>query len=118
MERDRAYLLDIIESAKLALSYINEVSREEFLRDTQCQDSVIRRIEIIGEAARRVSLQTKNAYPGIPWSEIIGMRNLVIHDYDDVDPEIILDTVQQDIPGLIELIKPLLPPEINEGHAE
>jgi uncharacterized protein with HEPN domain len=50
------------------------------MSDTQLQDSVIRRIEIIGEAARRISLQTQAEYPQIPWSAMIGMRNMLIHD--------------------------------------
>jgi uncharacterized protein with HEPN domain len=112
MQRDHAYLFDILESAKLAVSYVAGVSKDAFLLDTRCQDSVIRRIEIIGEASRRVSPQTRNAFPGIPWSEMVGMRNLMIHDYDDVDLEIVWDTVQSDLPRLIDLILPLVPPVV------
>ncbi len=112
MQRDHAYLLDILEAAKLAVSYLADISKDTFLLDTRCQDSVIRRIEIIGEAARRVSLQTRVAYPGIPWSEMVGMRNMMIHHYDDVDLEIVWDTVQCDLPRLIELIEPLIPPGV------
>ena len=111
MNRDRVYLLDILSAAGLAVSYAGGVSRESFLRDTKLQDSVIRRIEIIGEAARRISPETREALPGIPWSEMVGMRNLMIHDYDDVDLEIVWDTILQDLPRLITLIEPLVPPE-------
>lgn len=111
MKRDEVYLLDILEAAKLAVSYAQKVSEDEFMRDTQCQDSVIRRIEIIGEAARRVSDQTRAAHKDIPWSEMTGMRNLMIHDYDGVDLKIVWDTVQRDLPRLIEMIKPLIPKE-------
>ena len=79
------------------------------MRDTQCQDSVIRRIEIIGEAARRISPEIRTAYPDIPWTEMIGMRNLMIHDYDDIDLEIVWSTVQRDLPRLIDLVGPLIP---------
>jgi len=109
MLRDRVYLLDMLDAARLAVSYLENVTRDAFLLDTQCQDSVIRRIEIIGEASRRVSPQTRAACPGIPWSEMIGMRNMMIHDYDDVDLEIVWDTVRRDIPRLIELLEPLVP---------
>jgi uncharacterized protein with HEPN domain len=109
MKRDRVYLMDILEAARLALSYVESVARETFMNDTQCQDAVIRRIEIIGEAARRVSPQTRNAFPGIPWNEMIGMRSMMIHDYDDVDLEIVWDTVERDLPRLIELLQPLMP---------
>lgn len=57
MRRDAVYLVDIIEAAKLALSYVTEKSKEDFLVNIQCQDAVIRRLEIIGEAARRISLE-------------------------------------------------------------
>jgi uncharacterized protein with HEPN domain len=112
MERDQVYLLDILEAVRLALSYVRGVTKETFLCDTQCQDSVIRRIEIIGEAARRISPQTKESYPVIPWNEMVGMRNLMVHEYDDVDLEIVWDTVQRDLPLLIELIEPLIPPDV------
>src|SRR3989304_3904896 len=100
MPNDKACILDILESAKTALGYIAGKTREDFLKDTQCQDAVIRRIEIIGEAARRVSNNGKATLP-LPWSEIIGMRNLMIHEYDDVDLVIVWDTVKNDLPPLI-----------------
>jgi uncharacterized protein with HEPN domain len=109
MDRDRAYVLDILEAARLAMSYMNGVEMETFLRDTQLQDAVIRRIEIIGEAARRISLQTREAFPDVPWTALVGMRNLMVHDYDTVDMEIVWETVQKDLPRLIEKMKPRLP---------
>ena len=75
MGSDQAYLLDIVQAARLALDYVQDVSRDEFLLDVRLQDSVIRRIAIIGEAARRVSLAMQEAHPAIAWAEMIGMRN-------------------------------------------
>ncbi len=89
MPRDREYLLDILEAAKIALNYVREMSEEDFFRDLQCQDAVIRRLEIIGEAARRISDKTQKRFPDVPWSDMIGMRNMMIHDYDDVDLHIV-----------------------------
>ncbi|OQY98608.1 MAG: hypothetical protein B6D35_11600 [Candidatus Brocadia sp. UTAMX2] len=66
MQRDRAYMLDIIEAAELAVSYIEDKRREDFLKDVQCQDAVIRRLEIIGEAARCITDKTKTAFPWLP----------------------------------------------------
>ena len=109
MERDRAYLLDITEAASLALSYVRELTIDDFLQDIQCQDAVIRRIEIIGEAAKRVSVQTRDMHPEVPWATMIGMRNLMIHDYDDVDMDIVWDTVHRDLPELLALIAPFAP---------
>jgi uncharacterized protein with HEPN domain len=71
MSRDDTYLVDILESAKIALDYVFDKSWDEFYEDMQLQDAVIRRIEIIGEAARRVPGETQAKYPHIPWREMI-----------------------------------------------
>ena len=111
MDRDSVYLLDIVSSARMIRSYLGGVVLDEFLRDTQLQDSVIRRLEIIGEAAGRVSAQFRDKHPKIPWSKMRGMRNWMIHHYDDVDLHIVWNTAQDDIPQLLELLEPLVPPE-------
>ena len=102
MQRDQVYLLDILESAKLALTYAGDKDGEDFFKDVQSQDSVIRRLEIIGEAAKRISEETKAASPYLPWSDMIGMRNIMIHEYDNVDLSMVLETVKRDLPQLIE----------------
>lgn len=108
MERDSAYLLDIFTSAQLIRSYVEGVGLDEFLTNIQLQDSIIRRIEIIGEAAGRISPQFKDSHPEIPWGEMVGMRNRMIHGYDDIDFDIVWNTTQESIPILLELIEPLL----------
>lgn len=102
MSRDLDYLTDIVAAARLALAYVSEMNEAEFLEDRQVQDAVIRRLEIIGEAARWCSDQTRRQLPDIPWSAIIGMRNRLIHRYDDVDPAIVWQTIQEHLPSLIE----------------
>jgi uncharacterized protein with HEPN domain len=111
MSRDDTYLVDILESAKIALDYVSGKSWGEFKEDLQCQDAVVRRIEIIGEAARRVSQQTRDKYSQIPWREMTSMRNLVIHEYDVVDINQVWDTLQNKIPPLIEELARIVPPE-------
>ena len=111
MGSDQAYLLDIVQAARLALDYVQDVSRDEFLLDVRLQDSVIRRIAIIGEAARRVSLAMQEAHPAIAWAEMIGMRNFLIHDYGAVDMEVVWDTVQHNLPDLIAQLEPIVPGE-------
>jgi uncharacterized protein with HEPN domain len=111
MERDRVYLVDMFESAQLAVSYMCGVSQETFLQDVQLQDAVIRRIEIVGEAARRISKSTREALSDMPWTEIIGMRNLMIHEYDDIDSVVVWETVQHDLPALVAALEPLIAPE-------
>ena len=104
MQRDAAYLRDIQESARLALAYLEGVDMEAFAGNTQLQDAVIRRVEIIGEAARRVSAATRALYPALPWRQMIGMRNQVIHMYDGVDVAVVYDTVREDLPALLEAL--------------
>jgi uncharacterized protein with HEPN domain len=111
MERDRQYLMDILDSARLAVSYVTERSREDFFRDMQLQDAVVRRLEIIGEAARRVSPATRDAYPDLPWASMTGMRNFLIHEYGDIDLGIVWDTVQTNLPDVVSMLEQAFPRE-------
>jgi len=108
MERDRDFLQDILDSAKIALTHIKNMKLEDFLNDLQCQDAVIRRLEIIGEASRRISEETCKTYPELPWSEMISMRNIMIHEYDEVDLNIVWETTVNDLPPLIVKIENIL----------
>ncbi|MBW2721666.1 MAG: DUF86 domain-containing protein [Deltaproteobacteria bacterium] len=110
MSRDKEYVIDILEAAKLALSYVSGKTKDEFLKDTQCQDAVIRRLEIIGEAARRISDETRATYPKLPWKAMVGMRNVMIHEYDDVDLVIVWNTVQNDLPPVVARLEKVVPP--------
>ena len=105
MQRDIASLYDIQESARLALAYLEGIDLESFVHDNQVQDAVIRRLEIIGEAARRVSEETRAAYPALPWRQMIGMRNQMIHMYDGVDIDAVWRTVQDDLPPLLAALQ-------------
>ena len=108
MLRDYEYLTDIPEAAKIASYYVSVMDRNEFLGDLQCQDAVIRRLEIMGEAARRISVMTHEDYPDLPWSDLIGMRNIMIYEYDAVDMYIIWETVHCDLPPLIDSVENIL----------
>ena len=110
MPRDIEAFLDIVESARIARGYLAGISLDDFLEDIQAQDSVIRRLEIIGEAARRLSEEARAGLPSIPWGDVIGLRNVVIHQYDAIDLFAIWETVQADLQPLIEAIEPLIPP--------
>ncbi|GAB4145492.1 MAG: DUF86 domain-containing protein [Cyanobacteria bacterium J069] len=111
MQRDLQFLLDRLQSAELVSRYIAQCSRDSFIADVQLQDAVIRRLLIIAEAARRVSDATRFALPEIAWSEINGMRNRLVHEYDDVNLNIVWDVVQNEIPTLISVLKSRIPPE-------
>lgn len=109
MDRDAVYLLDMLASARKIRAYVEGVKRDEFLRDTRLQDSVVRRLEIIGEAAGRVSPEFRDKNPGILWRSIRGMRNQMIHRYDDIDMAIVWETVERDISYLIQSIESVAP---------
>ena len=109
MTRDNAYLYDILESARLALEHIGNVPQDEFEKDILLQDAVVRRLEIIGEATRRTSIETKQKYPHLPWKDMLGMRNAAIHEYDNLDLKLIWDTVTQDLPDLITELEKIIP---------
>src|SRR5215212_6673549 len=120
MSRDDTYLVDILESAKIALEYVAGKSWDEFYEDMQCQDAVLRRtlapyaragVEIIGEAARHISPQIQKKYPQIPWRDLTALRNLVIHQYDAVDINQVWDTTQNRLPPLVDELSKIVPPE-------
>jgi len=111
MERDSASILDILESARTIRDYVAGMTRQDFLRERQVQDAVIRRLEIIGEATGRISPEFRDAHPEIQWAEIRGMRNQMIHGYDDINMDVVWDTVERDIPHLIKIVESLAPLE-------
>lgn len=89
MQRDLQFLLDMLQSAELILSYIAQCSKDEFVANIQLQDSVIRRLLVIDGAARRISDATRQTLPNVSWQEINGMRNRLVHEYDDVNLNIV-----------------------------
>ncbi|MGD1903143.1 MAG: DUF86 domain-containing protein [Geitlerinemataceae cyanobacterium] len=111
MNRDRQFLLDILQSADLIQTYTDGYTRAQFIADIQAQDSVIRRLLIVAEAARRLSPEMRDRLSEISWSEINGMRNRLVHEYDDIDLDIVWAVVRAEIPDLIRAIAPHVPPE-------
>lgn len=111
MQRDLQFLLDMLQSAELILIYTAQYSKDEFVANVQLQDSVIRRLLVIAEAARRVSHKTRQALPNVSWQEINGIRNRLVHEYNDINLNIVWDVVQFEIPPLIEELKLQIPPE-------
>lgn len=111
MQRDLQFPLDMLQSAELIMTYTNQCAKAEFVANVQLQDSVIRRLMVIAEAARRVSETTRQTLPNISWREINGMRNRLVHEYDDVNLNIVWDVVEFEIPSLIEELQLQIPPE-------
>ncbi len=98
---DRVPLLDMLIHARKAVDSFGEVSREDLENDWIKEFALTRAVEVIGEAARRVSLPTQQHYPEVPWGEIIGTRNVLAHDYDQVDRDKLCDMVWNHLPPLI-----------------
>lgn len=111
MQRDIACLLDIQHEAKMALGFVAGKTFEDFENDLQCQYAVIRAIEVIGEAAVRVSDEFVAQHPEIPWRQIVGMRNRMIHGYDDIVLSVVWEVLRTHIPDLLRLVEPLVPSE-------
>ena len=111
MQRDQQFLLDMLQSAELIMLYTAQCEKDQFVDNVQLQDAVIRRLLILAEAARRVSEVTRESLPNISWQEINGMRNRLVHEYSDVNLNIVWDVVQSEIPNLIEVLKAQIPPE-------
>ena len=111
MSRDDAYLIDILESARAAIEYMRGKSRDKFSKDSLLQDAVVRRLEIIGEAAGRVSPVTQKKYASLPWQAMKGTRNRIIHEYDSIQMDIIWDIVKQDLPFLVKELEKIVSSE-------
>lgn len=104
-ENEKLYFQDIIDSICNIEKYIQGFSFDEFFEDRKTVDAVVRNLEIIGEASGHISKQTKQKYSKIPWTQIVGMRNKVIHEYSGVDLKILWQTLKEDIPDLKKKIE-------------
>jgi len=104
-QRDAAYLWDMLDAARTVEQLSSGLDFTQYSNDRRTQLAVERSLEIIGEAARRVSASFQNSHPEIPWRQIIGQRNVLIHEYGEVKQERIWKTVTENIPQLIELLK-------------
>jgi uncharacterized protein with HEPN domain len=102
---DLAYIEHILDCIRKIKEFTGGLSIKDFSVNELVQDAVIRNIEIIGEASKKISSDTKQIYYEIPWKEIAGMRDKLIHDYLGVDVEVVWRTITEDIPTLEKQIK-------------
>ena len=99
------YIDDIRESVEAIKRYTAGLTKEDFFSSIEKQDAVYRRLEVIGEAANRLPEEFTSQYRLIPWNKIVGMRNVLIHEYDSIDLDRVWETIQKDIPKLEGYIK-------------
>jgi uncharacterized protein with HEPN domain len=110
MKRDpRVYLAQILERVEKIISY-TESGKESFLSNPIVQDAVIRNLEVIGEAAKRIPDEYKASLPTIPWRGLAGLRDVLIHQYEGVSLDEVWTIVERDIPSLRNTITKILPP--------
>ena len=108
---DEIRLRHMLDAAQEAVSFARGRTRDDLNTDRPLVLSLMMDIAILGEAATRISEAAREQLPAIPWDEIISMRNRIIHAYFDVNLDIVWQTVQEDLPGLVSLLEPLVPPE-------
>jgi uncharacterized protein with HEPN domain len=111
-ERDAAYLWDMLQASRDILEFARGVSQNEYGSNKMLRMAVERGFQILGEAARRVSESFKAAHPEIPWSSIVGHRNVIVHDYADLSPKRIWEVIEDDLPGLAQNLERLISPEV------
>jgi uncharacterized protein with HEPN domain len=110
---DDERLQDIFESINRIISYTSNINYEQFKSDPKTQDAVLRNIEIMGEAVKKLSEIITSRYPEIPWKNISGTRDKLIHDYFGVNIDIVWDIVINDIPNLHLKIRNILTCQTN-----
>lgn len=96
----KLYLNDIQEAIDKIQKYVKGYTFEKFIKDDKTVDAVIRNFSIIGEAGTHIPEEVQEKYPQLPWHEIVGMRNKVIHEYFGLNEEILWKTIQDDLPRL------------------
>jgi|HubBroStandDraft_1064217.scaffolds.fasta_scaffold237061_2 uncharacterized protein with HEPN domain len=112
MSRDEPLLLDMLHAAVQASTFVVDLDQSQFAASELHQNAVIRSLEVIGEAASRVSPSFRDAHPDIPWRDIIGMRNRLIHNYSNVSLDTVWDVVRFRLTTLVAALELLIPPDV------
>ena len=114
-QRDRVRLDHMLDHAREAITLTRGKTRADLDGDRVLSLALVRLLEIVGEAAGRVSEETRGHHPEIPWSQIVGLRNRLIHGYDAVDFDILWQIIADDLPVLVAILEPVLSSEGSLG---
>ncbi len=101
----------MLDAAKETLSFAEGYTRSDLDTDRKTTVSVVKGVEMVGEAASKVSKECRGRFPQIPWADIVAMRNRLVHVYFDINLDIVWDTIAVDLPQLIAVLEGILPPE-------
>ena len=105
-QRDAAYLWDMLDAARNAIEFTRDKTLADFLGD---RIAVERAVEIVGEVANRLSPAFQQAHPEVPWRKIVGQRNVLAHEYGDVDPSMMWDLARLHLPDLVRQLEKMIP---------
>jgi uncharacterized protein with HEPN domain len=111
MSKDDACVLDMLRAARLAREFGAECAEQQFLDDVKTQSAVLHQLTVLGAAVRRVSQEFQDAHPDVPWQEIAGLRNRIVHEYDEIDIDRVWELIQRDLPPLITALERIARPE-------
>lgn len=109
MQRDDTAVLDIARSARLVLEFTRGMDFADFQNDEKTESAVLHQLMVLGEAVKRLSSEFRHAHKKVPWTVMAGMRDKLIHAYDEVDLEEVWRTVTRDIPDLDAYLRRLHP---------
>ena len=108
MPRDQESLIDIVNSIRRILRYTDGISQSELEINDEKLSAILYQITIIGEATKRLSVIFRQQHPEIPWREMAGMRDVIVHKYDQLDLDVVWDIVENKLTELLKAIAPLL----------
>ncbi|PIN91242.1 hypothetical protein COU57_01430 [Candidatus Pacearchaeota archaeon CG10_big_fil_rev_8_21_14_0_10_32_14] len=108
MKDDSVFLKHILENIDDISEFTKNITKKDFLSNKEKQNAVVRSLEVIGEAAKNISETMKEKYPKVPWKEIIGTRDKIIHHYFGVDLDIVWDIIKINLPDLNKNIKKII----------
>ena len=114
--RNQAALLDMVGSMNAIAEFVQGKTWKNYLADLLLRSAVERQLEILGEAANRLSLSFRVAHPEVDWSNVVGLRNVIIHQYDEIDYEVVWEIATERVPLLPGQLQPLLSDLLEEGE--
>jgi len=117
MRTEALYLDDILDAAEAIARFLHAIEKETFLGDELYQSAVLQKLTVIGEAASHLSAEFRGRHTNIEWLDVIGLRNIAVHEYFGVNWEVVWDTATQDVPILREQIKAILAAEFPDDKS-